>query len=171
MSASAVSSVVTEFMRRMPIFSDLSEASFETLSRSGKSLLKEKGQFIFYQGDPAETFFIVKSGQVSILLESADGREMVINEIQPGDFFGELGLITKKARSTSAVARKDTELLAIPEERLPDAEHTSGSDQHDSGYRWRNCGNDRSAFVCQCRPAGRARRERSPARRVREQAL
>lgn len=114
MSASAVSTAVADFIRRMPIFSDLSEASFETLSRSGKSLLKEKGQFIFYQGDPSETFFIVKSGQVSILLESADGREMVINAIQPGDFFGELGLITKKARSTSAVARKDTELLAIP---------------------------------------------------------
>lgn len=106
--------VINEFLRQMPIFSNLSEETLETLSRSGKCLTMEKGQLIFCQSDPSDYFYIVKSGQVSIVLESSDGREMVINEIEPGDFFGELGLITKKARSTSAVARKETELLAFP---------------------------------------------------------
>ena len=48
---------------------------------------------------------------ISILLASSDGREMVINEIRSGDFFGELGLLTKKTRSTTAVARTDSDLL------------------------------------------------------------
>ncbi len=39
---------------------------------------------------------------------------MVINEMHSGDFFGELGLLTKKSRSTSAVARSDSELLVFP---------------------------------------------------------
>lgn len=128
MKTSAASTLtIREFLRRMPIFSNLSEESLETFSRSGKCLDMEKGQFIFFQSDPSDYFYIVKSGLVSIQLGSADGREMVINEIQPGDFFGELGLITKKARSTSAVARKETELLAFPRQTflaILDAEPT-----------------------------------------------
>ena len=38
---------------------------------------------------------------------------MVINEMRPGDFFGEVGLLTNKTRSTSAVARVNSELLVF----------------------------------------------------------
>lgn len=98
----------------MPLFSNLSDSSLITLSRSCNFLHAEKGQFIFFQSDPSERFYIVHSGLISIVLESSDGREMFINEIRPGDFFGELGLLTKKARSASAVARIDSELLVFP---------------------------------------------------------
>ncbi len=112
-SANPVSNV-KEFLERIPLFSNLSDSSLITLSRSGSNLHAEKGQFIFFQSDPAERFYIVRSGLISILLESSDGREMVINEIRPGDFFGELGLLTRKARSASAVARVESELLVFP---------------------------------------------------------
>ena len=39
---------------------------------------------------------------------------MVINEMHSGDMFGELGVLTKKSRSTSAIARSNSELLVIP---------------------------------------------------------
>ena len=39
---------------------------------------------------------------------------MVINEMHSGDMFGELGILTKKSRSTSAVARSNSELFVIP---------------------------------------------------------
>ena len=44
----------------------------------------------------------MSSGTISIVLNSLDGREMVINEMQRGDLFGELGILTKKPRSTLA---------------------------------------------------------------------
>ena len=102
------------FLKGIPLFADLSEASLLTLGRSGKFQQIEKGQFIFFQADPSEKVFIVRSGLVSIVLEGPDGREMVINEMRPGDFFGEVGVLTSQPRSTSAIAGKESELLVLP---------------------------------------------------------
>ena len=107
-------SEVRDFLEQMPLFSNLSAASMLALARSGRFKQVEKGQFIFYQSDPSETCYIVRSGLVSILLGSSDGREMVINEMRPGDFFGEVGLLTNQSRSTSAVTRINSELLVFP---------------------------------------------------------
>ena len=102
------------FLRGMPLFSGLGEASLLALARSGRFVQVEKGQFVFFQSDPSDKAYIVHSGLVSIVLESTDGREMVINEMRPGDFFGEVGLLTGQSRSTGAVARTDTDLLVFP---------------------------------------------------------
>ncbi len=48
------------------------------------------------------------------MLNSADGRDMVIDEMRAGDIFGYLGILTNKNRSTSAIARKKSEFLIIP---------------------------------------------------------
>lgn len=109
-SADQTSAIMT-FMGQLPIFSNLNSASLLSLARSSKFMNVEKGEFIFIQSDPSEKCYIVRSGLVSILLESADGREMVINEMRAGDLFGEVGLLTDHTRSTSAVARTDCELL------------------------------------------------------------
>ena len=102
------------FLGEIPLFADLSEASLLTLARAIKSMQVEKGQFIFLQDDTSEKAYLVRSGLISIILESLDGRKLVINEMHPGDFFGEVGVLTKQPRSTSAIARTDSELLALP---------------------------------------------------------
>ena len=102
------------FLKGMPLFSDLGEASLLALARAGKFMQVEKGQFVFFQSDPSDKVFVVRSGLVSIVLESPDGREMVINEMRPGDFFGDVGVLTNQPRSTSAIVRTDSTLLALP---------------------------------------------------------
>ncbi len=102
------------FLKSMPLFGDLSEPSLLVLARAGKFTSIKKGQSVFYQSDSSEKVYLLRSGLVSIVLESPDGREMVINEMHPGDIFGELGLLTRQPRSTSAIARMDGELLALP---------------------------------------------------------
>ena len=66
------------------------------------------------------------------MLESPDGREMVINEMHPGDIFGELGLLTRQPRSTSAIARADGELLALPRQAFLDILEAEPALAHDS---------------------------------------
>jgi CRP/FNR family cyclic AMP-dependent transcriptional regulator len=102
------------FLGKIPIFTGLSEASLLVLARAGTFVRIEKGQFIFLQDDPSEKAYIVRSGFISIILESPDGRKLVINEMHAGDFFGEVGLLTKQSRSSSAIARTDGELLVLP---------------------------------------------------------
>ena len=102
------------FLEGLPLFAGLGEASLLTLARAGKFVQVEKGQFIFFQTDPSEKVYLVRSGLVSIVLVSQDGREMVINEMRPGDSFGEVGVLTGQPRSTSAIVRKEGVLLELP---------------------------------------------------------
>jgi CRP/FNR family transcriptional regulator, cyclic AMP receptor protein len=102
------------FLRKIPLFAGLGEASLLTLSRAVNFVRIERGQFIFFQEDASEKAYLVRSGLISIILESQDGRKLVINEMRSGDFFGEVGLLTKHPRSSSAIARTDGELLVIP---------------------------------------------------------
>jgi CRP/FNR family cyclic AMP-dependent transcriptional regulator len=113
-------SAARDFLKGMPLFAGLGEASLLALARAGKFMQVEKGQFIFFQSDPAEKVYIVRMGLISIVLESPDGREMVINEMRPGDYFGEVGVITNQPRSTSAIARKESGLLALPRQAFLD---------------------------------------------------
>jgi CRP-like cAMP-binding protein len=102
------------FIRSNPIFIGVSETSIQKLVRACTSMRTEKGQFIFFQDDPADKIYFVRAGLISIFLESVDGRKLVINEMHSGDFIGEIGLLTKQSRSSSAMARIKSELFVIP---------------------------------------------------------
>jgi len=107
-------SEILGFIAGIPLFSKLGESSSSALARECRFRQIEKGEILFFQSDPSESAYIVRSGNISIILNSPDGREMVINEMHSGDLFGELGILTKKTRSTSAIAHTNSELLVIP---------------------------------------------------------
>jgi CRP/FNR family cyclic AMP-dependent transcriptional regulator len=107
-------SEVLGFLAGIPLFSKLSESSCQLLARESRFKRVDKGEILFFQHDPSDSAFIVRSGDISIVLNSSDGREMVINEMHNGDLFGELGILTRRSRSTSAIARTKGELLVIP---------------------------------------------------------
>ena len=111
---SAPVSEILKFLGSVPAFSVLSDESLYLLARASRFEHFTKGEILFFQSDPSDSAYLVSSGTISIVLNSLDGREMVINEMQKGDLFGELGILTKKARSTSAIARSNSELFVIP---------------------------------------------------------
>lgn len=105
---------ILKFLGSVPLFTKVSESSARSLAEASNFQTLEKGETLFLQSDPCESAYIVRSGTISIVLQSVDGREMIINEMRSGDMFGELGILTKRPRSTSAVARSKSELLVIP---------------------------------------------------------
>jgi CRP/FNR family transcriptional regulator, cyclic AMP receptor protein len=109
-------SEILGFLASVPMFSTLGESSLLLLAWDCKFRHVEKGAFLFFQSDHSDSAYIVCSGNISIVLSSPDGREIVINEMQRGDLFGELGIFTNKPRSTSAIARTNCKLLEIPGE-------------------------------------------------------
>ena len=66
---------------------------------------------IIYAGDRCESLFFIVKGSVTVLIEDDDGREMIIAYLNPGDFFGELGLFEKEGaqQERSAWVRAKTE--------------------------------------------------------------
>jgi CRP-like cAMP-binding protein len=109
-------SEILKFLGSVPLFSRVNEDSARSLAEASKFQILQKGEMLFLQSDPCESAYIVRAGTISIVLQSADGREMIINEMRSGEMFGELGILTKRPRSTSAIARSNSELLVIPKE-------------------------------------------------------
>jgi CRP-like cAMP-binding protein len=102
------------FLRRVPLFADLDDAALDFLARVSHAKRVAKDTRVFDQGDPGDAAYIVRAGAIAILLCTADGRELVINEMRAGDCFGELALLTGAPRSASAVASAASDLLVIP---------------------------------------------------------
>jgi len=103
-----------KFLGNVLLFSDLHEDVLNLVARSGRFQRADAGAILFFQSDPSELAYVVRAGNISIVLNSPDGRDMVINEMRRGDLFGELGILTSQPRSTSAIARTDSELFIIP---------------------------------------------------------
>ena len=62
---------------------------------------------IIYEGDKCDTLYYIITGSVSVILEDDEGKEVVIAYLNPGDFFGEMGLF-EQATSRSAWCRTRT---------------------------------------------------------------
>ncbi|XP_004070371.1 cAMP-dependent protein kinase type II-alpha regulatory subunit [Oryzias latipes] len=77
------------------------------------------GERIIAQGEKAECFYIVESGEVKIMMKSktkadhADNAEVEITRCSRGQYFGELALVTNKPRAASAYAVGDVKCLVI----------------------------------------------------------
>ncbi len=102
-----------ELLRNAPILSGLNETSLAKLAHASRFVSVSKGVFLFYQHDPADSAYLLRSGAISVVLSSADGREMIIDEVRPGGWFGEVSLLTTGHRTAGALAREDSELLEI----------------------------------------------------------
>ncbi len=104
----------TAYLRGLPLFAGLDDAALERIGNSWHRKLLSKGDYLFLQADEADAFYLVYSGEIELALSSVDGRELVINQMRPGDCFGELALLTGELRSTSAMARVDSEVWVMP---------------------------------------------------------
>ena len=63
---------------------------------------------IIYAGDEGDSLYYIVKGSVTVLIEDDDGKEMIVAYLNPGDFFGEMGLFEKQD-SRSAWVRAKTE--------------------------------------------------------------
>ena len=71
------------------------------------------GQHIFTAGQPGDTMYVVKEGEVEVLV---NGK--VVDTLGPGGILGEMALIDKQPRSATAVAKTDCKLVSVDEQRF-----------------------------------------------------
>jgi CRP-like cAMP-binding protein len=75
------------------------------------------GEVVFDEGDPSDQLYVIQSGEVELVRDTA-AKERVVARLGPGDFFGELGLVAGERRSARAVAVNTTRLIALDKETL-----------------------------------------------------
>lgn len=79
----------------------------------GRSLRVRSKHAVFAQGDPAKTVFYIQEGKVRISVVSNSGREAILADLGPNQFFGEACLAGHSSRLDAATALEDSTIFAI----------------------------------------------------------
>lgn len=73
-----------------------------------------KGMVVFTEGQPADSLWAVKEGLIHILKSGSEGREIVLEVIAPGELFGAVVALEKRAYPASAVAAEASVVWRLP---------------------------------------------------------
>src|SRR5215213_7186554 len=97
-------------------FPELQAADLAALKPLATSCTFEDGQTVFRAGDADLDLFVVESGAIEILNPSDDDRHVVTHG--PGEFAGDIDLLTRRPVIVTAIARGRTRLMRVPGARL-----------------------------------------------------
>ena len=98
-------------LKPLPFLAGLGDDVLKTVARRLTPVEKKQGEFIVERGQASQALFIVETGRVH-LLSSEEGGDF--SELQAGETFGEMALLTGKPHSHSAQAASDVVLWALP---------------------------------------------------------
>ncbi len=106
----------TSSINRVPLFATLPETEKNNIIKQGTHCKVAKRKQILSEGDAADTLYILLRGQAKVFRSDDSGREIILNTLESGDYFGELGLLDDVQRSASVTAISDCELLCLNKE-------------------------------------------------------
>ncbi len=89
-------------LRHVALFANLSDAELDLVAARVREKRIERGAFFFHQGEPAENFHILKSGQVRIFQTTPEGTQVLMHFIQSGQMFGAIAAFGVKEYPASA---------------------------------------------------------------------
>jgi CRP/FNR family transcriptional regulator, cyclic AMP receptor protein len=97
-------------LARVQLFKRLSPSELEQLAEDVDQVVYKDGETIFNEHDKGDALYVVDSGAVRIWVRDEDVKEVTLAELKEGDFFGELAVLDRGARSTNATAIGETAL-------------------------------------------------------------
>jgi ATP-binding cassette, subfamily B, bacterial HlyB/CyaB len=100
---------IQNFLRQFTALETLPPHVLRTLVTELDERSLRRGEVVVREGEVGDRFFIVRSGSLEAIKE--DGR--IVGQMGPGEFFGELSLLTGAPRAASVVARSDCQLYAM----------------------------------------------------------
>src|SRR5436853_7903146 len=91
-------------LARVPLFKRLEPHELEKLAEEIDQINYKAGDVIFNEHDRGDALYILEEGAVRIWVMDEDVNEVTLAELQPGAFFGELAVLDRGERSSSATA-------------------------------------------------------------------
>lgn len=98
---------------RLPFFDGLPRKAVESINQRFVEVGYQPGERIYTAGDSADRLYVVAEGKVKILQHAAGGRDVLLDILSTGEFFGNLAALGAAAYSDSAEAQSPTCVLSI----------------------------------------------------------
>lgn len=101
------------FLQKVPILESLTETELMTMADSMAEEKYNDGDVICTQGDAGDFFYIVHEGKAICKQKDAEGSDQVVAELESGNYFGEIALLTQKPRQATVVADGALKVLSL----------------------------------------------------------
>jgi small-conductance mechanosensitive channel len=110
---------IAGLLKRVDFLAALTQEDVDRLTAEVAIAPHPEGRVVVRQGEPGDSLFIVATGRVQVSAQPpGGGADRPIAVIEPGDYFGEMSLLTGAPRSATVRAVLDTELLELTREQL-----------------------------------------------------
>jgi CRP-like cAMP-binding protein len=95
------------------LFADVSAGGIDQLAGAATEVTVRAGQSIVREGEPADAFYVVADGRLSVTARGEADTVETLNDLSAGDYFGEIGLIEQIPRTATVTPTTKTVLLRI----------------------------------------------------------
>ena len=103
----------SEILKNSLIFSSLSEDELSGLAELAVERSFQPDEFIFWEGDQPDYFYVIAGGRIKVVKHSSSGKEFIIAFFEAGEMFGEVAVFEGKPYPASAQAISPTSVLGI----------------------------------------------------------
>jgi len=112
--------VLARVLAITPVFEGVPAEARLALADRFKLYSFMKGDVVVREGNPGDSFFLIRSGVVQISTSDMKhgGEQVPLSEMGEGSFFGEVALLTDKPRTATVIAKSDLELMELTRENF-----------------------------------------------------
>src|SRR6266850_7905566 len=108
----------SDFLASITMFEHLNEDDLIALAKVIDELKVPEGHTLFQTGDPGDSLFIVRSGQIELFIKDTAGQRIVLTTAESGDMFGELAMLDSGSRTATALALTECDVLVLDRDDL-----------------------------------------------------
>jgi CRP-like cAMP-binding protein len=108
-----MSALTPEDLGAMPLFADLAEEQQTVLLDRHRETSHQADQVIVMEQDWGESLFLIRTGLAKVRTYTADGDEVIMSLLGPGDVFGEMAALDGASRSADVVALTSLSLIKM----------------------------------------------------------
>lgn len=101
------------------LFQGFAPGEAERVLAGGAPRVLRRGEVLFREGEPAAALYLVESGRVKLTQLTAEGQEVIMRYLAPGDAFAAVALFDHSTYPVTARATERTRVRAWPREVLP----------------------------------------------------
>ena len=102
-----------KIISRLPFFRPLSEQAIFEINRLFDDRDIPAEQAVYFEGDPGENLYLVATGKVKLMRNTLLGRDILLDILQAGEYFGHLSIMSQDVYTETAIAQTDCCILQI----------------------------------------------------------
>lgn len=106
-------------LRQVSVFQNATDDDLKLIAQNSIERSIEEGEFFFFQGDPAEYFYVLLSGRAKLMQTNPSGQQVNLRTINEWQMFGALGAVRDNATyPATAQALEQSTALAVKSDYL-----------------------------------------------------